>query len=62
MVDSLFAKEPAVSIWGLDVLKRKSPTGRLSNEAKALGHTEAFPPLTLKKVVVLRSKIHTYDL
>ncbi|KAM7298219.1 uncharacterized protein ISCGN_018831 [Ixodes scapularis] len=56
MVDSRFTKEAATSIWGADVLKGKSPTGRLSNKAKALGHTEAFPPLTPEKVDVLRSE------
>ncbi|XP_042147129.1 BEN domain-containing protein 5 [Ixodes scapularis] len=55
MVDSRFTKEAATSIWGADILKGKSPTGRLSNKAKALGHTEAFPPLTPEKVDVLRS-------
>ncbi|KAM7303298.1 uncharacterized protein LOC115327754 [Ixodes scapularis] len=55
IVDSRFTKEAATSIWGAGVLKGKSPTGRLSNKAKALGHTEAFPPLTPEKVDALRS-------
>lgn len=55
-VDSVFTKEAATSIWGTDVLKRRSPTGTLSNKARSLGKTEAFPPLTPEKVQVLRSE------
>ncbi|KAM7298090.1 uncharacterized protein ISCGN_018718 [Ixodes scapularis] len=54
MVDSLFTKEAATSIWGTDVLKGKSPTGKISNKAKSQGQTEAFPCLTPEKVNVLR--------
>ncbi|KAG0418640.1 hypothetical protein HPB47_004692 [Ixodes persulcatus] len=54
-VDSVFTKEAATSIWGTDVLKRKSPTAALSNKARSLGKAEAFPPPTPEKVQVLRN-------
>ncbi|CAN7942995.1 unnamed protein product [Ixodes hexagonus] len=53
-VDSVFTKEAATSIWGTDVLKRKCPTGTLSNKARSLGKTVPFPPLTPEKVQLLR--------